>query len=80
MQPINAKMTAIVTVEEWAEGLATEARYGPRFFESATGMRRGNPNPNHPDNWPLPSTVNAPAVLAGKLGSIVRVARARRRL
>jgi hypothetical protein len=50
----------LMSVEEMlaagaAEELATEARYGPRFFESATGMRRGDPNPNHPDNWPLDS-------------------------
>jgi hypothetical protein len=33
---------------------ATEIQYEPRFFLSKTGMRRGNPNPNHPYNQTPP--------------------------
>ncbi len=38
---------------------ATEARYGPKCFPSKTGMRRGDPNPNHPDNWPSSTSEDA---------------------
>ncbi len=55
---------------------ATEAKYGPKFFESETGMRRGNPNPNHPDNRSSPpaddSSVRPLRQIGGKMGSVAK--------
>jgi hypothetical protein len=46
----NEESIAEVISRAEREGEEIERLFGPRIFPSATGMRRGNPNPNHPDN------------------------------
>jgi hypothetical protein len=42
--------TAAMVERIFKKGQKTEAKYGPQFFPSKTGMRKGDPNPNHPSN------------------------------
>ena len=42
--------TAAMVERIFKRGQKTEAKYGPQFFPSKTGMRKGDPNPNHPSN------------------------------